>query len=368
MFNKWVCVFSTFLLLACNAQNQSITNGINFKTDSLLVSGIAFENLDKYKFTCYTANYNINKDSSLSLLYLVNNSNIIDFNIFNGQIEKIEIPGGYSNISSILSLNKNDFFYSLLNDNSDLNLYYVDTLKNMSLKLNELGSFKDNGIFVGSELGFGYRLPIINDSEIIFYVLDDKNKGNTIAKYNIETNSTSFYKFKLTKDFSRYCHPLRNSVKFELLGDSLFLNYEFSEKVDLFSLSKNKYLNSLKLKSKFQTNDIPALANYNNDFENERYPIEAGYYSRLTYNPYKKCYYRLYYHDLPRLNGDGLYTIVSDKQVSLVVFDQNFDWIGECIIDAKNYFAGIVPHPEGALSLFGNRHGENYYLSLVKHD
>lgn len=362
------------LLLSCSAQqgvSSSLTeNKVNVSLDSLNLDGVTSSSLYGYKFTCYTASYKLENDHSLSLIYVKDSSEIIDINVSSGLVNKQIISGKNPVVSSTLSVNKAGQFYTVLNQFSELYTYSQFSKQEEPVLIDSLPSFIKNSLVVSGNMGFNLKTPYINDSSILIHVVDFGTKKNKIiyASVNLISKKLKFYNFPLMKELYKNNHPMRNTIKLESKGDTLFVGYQFSEKVDMFSLSRNNYIGTVSLRSKFQTGAVAKLKDKKINFEKERYAIESDYYDVITYNPYKKCYYRLYYHSLPRLNENNEYTITKDKVLSLAIFDEDFNWIGEQIVDEKYFWSGIVPHPLGALSLWGWSNGKNCKLSIVKHE
>lgn len=376
MFKISIYFALSVFFISCTAQNKNLNfyveNKVKVNLDSIVMSQSELNVFNNFQFTCYSSNFVLNKDSSLSLLYVFNNSDIIDYNITKRTIEKIKIVGSNPIKSSFLSLLKLNNKYSILNEYSELYFYNKDTLRYEVSQLDTLESFRNKGIWLKPDMGFSFRSPFVDDSNVMLVISDGKSnktkKRYTFAKINLVNKSTVFYQFERRKEYYQYYDPLRKGIKMEVVGDTLLVNYQFSESIDLFSLKSGKFICSKMLKSKYQTKPIPHLISKKDDFENERYVIESDYYDVITYNPFKKCYYRLYYHSLPRLNNNGEYTISTDKVISIAIFDQNFNWVGEQIVKQSHYFAGIVPHPDGALSMWGQMNSGKYYLSMVKHE
>jgi hypothetical protein len=365
-----ICLFS------CASQNNKLNfsteNIVNVYKDSIAMSKSELDVFNNFQFTCYTSSYVLNKDSTLSLLYIFNNTHIIDYNISKRTIEKIKIVGDNPVKSSFLSLYKLNEKYSILNEYSELYLFSTDSLKSEVTQLDTLEGFKSKDIWLKLDMGFSFKSPFVDDSNVMLAISDGQSNKNkrryTFAKVNLINKQTNFYQFDRRKEYYQYYDPLRKGIKMEVVGDTLLVSYQFSESVDLFSLNSGQFIGNKVLKSKYQKESIPHLVSNKDEFENERYTIESDYYDVLTYNPFKKCYYRLYYHSLPRMNSKGEYTISTDKTVSIAIFDQKFNWIGEQIVKQSHYFAGIVPHQDGALSMWGQMNSGKYYLSLVRHE
>jgi len=256
MTKAYLILLSLVFTSGCIAQEGRIDHStINENCvilDSILIEKNSMQNMENYHFECYSANYIINEDSSLSLMYLMRDTHIADFNITNNIVKKIPISGKSPFYSSFLSLIKTADGYSILNDASELFFYKKDSINLPSVLLNQQSNFSSQDIYVTADLGFNYRPPFENDSSIIIVVAGSGHKKNTFAGVNLTTKETIFYNFNRRKEYNKYYHPLLNGIKMETVGDTLIVNYQFSEKIDLFSLKNKNYLGSKILKSKYQ--------------------------------------------------------------------------------------------------------------------
>src|SRR5690606_20996052 len=64
----------------------------------------------------------------------------------------------------------------------------------------------------------------------------------------------------------------------------------------------------------------------------------SGYYGRLLYNPWKKCYYRFYFHPIPEKLPNGDFSAILDRRISLLILSDNFQLIGERLLPESCYF------------------------------
>ena len=67
-------------------------------------------------------------------------------------------------------------------------------------------------------------------------------------------------------------------------------------------------------------------------------------YHQVIYDPYRKLYYRFFSPFLPEKDEEGLYNSFIDKRYILMVFDQNFNLIGEYPLPKRkfsHYFAFV---------------------------
>lgn len=146
------------------------------------------------------------------------------------------------------------------------------------------------------------------------------------------------------------------------------MSYSHTEKVDLFSRKQNKVIGQVDVRSKFHTKPILALKNFKNEFENERFDVESAEYGPIYFNKFKKCYYRVFYHELPRKNENDEYTIVEDKKCSIAIFNENFEWIGEYKLNTW-YLFGLLSFKDGVIiKTFGGNDKNNIYIKRLIHD
>lgn len=75
----------------------------------------------------------------------------------------------------------------------------------------------------------------------------------------------------------------------------------------------------------------------------QAYPV----YANLLYDSYRKLYYRIFYADQTMQNADGTYNVWADKEMVLMVFDENFALIDEKVLPKNTYGTLCFVSPEG---------------------
>lgn len=69
----------------------------------------------------------------------------------------------------------------------------------------------------------------------------------------------------------------------------------------------------------------------------KRYIIEEPRYDKILYNKFYNLYFRIYIHRINFYNEDGYLNEFEDKPFSLIVFDENLNFLNEFIFDQKKY-------------------------------
>lgn len=371
--------FLVFFLMSC--KTQSLKNGadLNFILDSIAVKNDKyFDESFNFRFSSYIKNsenpvliyddyhkgiilHDVNKNTAhyvaakLDSTFLIKSPNFC-FSNFNGEIYLFTVEG------KVFQLCNEKF--NLIDD-----FLRPETLSKI-------------GLLANTTFGLNREPVFLNDSTIIFpnfidydspnynKKFDKSNKFPSYTIYDFKQKKAKLLDYNIRPDFFKGHKPLRNLFWHISKNDTLIIHYMYSEVVDLYSVSKNEQIGSLSLKSSYQTNPIRILRNNKNQFENDRYSVEQGYYGSLVYNPFKKCYYRIFYHELPRKNENDEYTIYTDKISSIAVFNENFVWIDEFKFPTGYYiFLGITPTKEGLiLNSHYNIYKDKTYMKYLKHD
>ena len=63
----------------------------------------------------------------------------------------------------------------------------------------------------------------------------------------------------------------------------------------------------------------------------------TGYYSGIKYDRYRKLYYRLAVHPIDLVNVQNQRNHLKDKQLSVIVLDENFKIVGETLLPTKRH-------------------------------
>ena len=90
-------------------------------------------------------------------------------------------------------------------------------------------------------------------------------------------------------------------------------------------------------KSKFKSKDFPETPNANLEQELEAV-IGNGYYGRIMYDPFRNLYYRFYHIGRTYSSEtDNSIASIFKNDFSVLVYDQDFDFLGETKFEGKTY-------------------------------
>jgi hypothetical protein len=104
-------------------------------------------------------------------------------------------------------------------------------------------------------------------------------------------------------------------------------------RIDEFGKSEAIPAKSDKIK-KFKPFDGNAM----NNVDNMRYESEEPLYHKVMHDQYRKLYYRIALHRQKYQGPDGSNLALYQKPWSIVVFDENFQKLGEQDFEAKQFF------------------------------
>lgn len=372
-------VFILFLLLGmslrCQTKPLSVSNHIHFELESLSYLATSLDSITYFRYSSYKKGDSV----GTTLIYDYRQKGWMLLDLDKQSTTYLSADHDQQQIiqSAHFSLNNNSEKYYLFNEDGKVYAYENDSFVLVD-DLNKIAVLQEHGLIPNTMFGIDTDVEFQNDSIIVFPNLIDYDSKNYKRKYHrtkmfplftvydIKNKRGSLLNYHL-KDEYFLNRPKRKNLQFRVVGDTLFVHYMFSEKVDLFSIKENKMLAVLDLKSKYQTVPIAFLKNDKNSFENERYGIEQGYYGSLIYNPYKKCYYRVFYHALPRKNAADEFTIYTDKSSSIIVFDEDLKWQGEYKFESNHFiFLGLTPTKEGVI--LNSHFTETNGIKYLKHD
>jgi hypothetical protein len=339
-------------VIGCGGKPQK---PLNSNLTKISTHSLEFNRSDlKLDFQCGYSSYSLFDDST-KIHYFYNQGEILILNMESGQKEHMALPSGYQKKYALWNANVYNINGRILLSTEKGKVFQI-----MGGELIEIADINANihikkrNIFMNPTLGFTRDFAFINESEFIFTTLrkpksvNQNKSGNypLFCKYNLKSGKVTFYDYYYRRSYFSYNRPLRTTLFHNVVGDTLMVAYMYSSEVDLFSLRKNKLIGKKNMDSKYQTGEIPFLEKYYSDFEMERYDIETPVYGQVFYNPFKSCYYRVFYHALPEKNENDEYTIQQDKKASIAIYDTSYKWIAE--VDINNCFvSGITPTKKG---------------------
>lgn len=234
-------------------------------------------------------------------LYLLNTS---------GLIYKIDLPK--KNLTFVTNINKH---IKVINPDYQLSEYYLN----------------NNFIHV---LGKHIIIPLINRKDL-------HHPYYMFGKYNMVDSSFHFLSPKTNVEFLKYQYGSNNIFSSFGMGDTLIIHYPYSSEIELYSIRLNKKIQTYNLAYNQSKESPKPLKDYT-DYELYRYNIESPSFGSIYYNPNKKHFYRFLRLELPRYNSNDEYTIEEDKQNTILVYDKNFNYLGQVFLPEKFYLLNEI--------------------------
>lgn len=378
--------FSIFTLFSCknsrNVENNQINNltyeiDTTYHTYSTNMSGKTTGGIDLHFF-----------DSTISVIYNYCGEN--QLKIFKPLTNEFDVIAVKTNCTKFYSKETLDKYYTLTNDGNLLcflknkqNIYSIP-LFNKNIK-------KDSILFnLGLDIeqykpGSGMHVNV-SDSVFYFRVMRgfDNNKGDysnknsgfpIFCKYNLITD-----KFRLFGKQPKYVenswYGLASNIYDLFIGDSIITSESINGKINIINTLNNK-TKEIKVKSKFDTIafemfDFPKNGENAKSLKMQHF-IESPLYDPLYYNPFTKCYYRVFHPAMPKYNEEGLLNTVYDKKCILMIFDHDLKLLDEFILPIKRMQAfQLIPTFDGIEiclpDLYKYENNETIYSFLkVKH-
>lgn len=308
-----------------------------------------------FKFNCFYSSFDPFSES-LKLHYYYDGRKILMLNLNSGEKELVTIDKMIAEKCGFANANAYRVGGVVYIANSKGEIYRLkDSIPILEFSINNDAKIKKRQLMMNEAMGFNRDFTFLNTHELIFQCTPNiagmkKQMRNypVFAKLDLETKKITFFDYAFRDEFLDKIRPLQSDIYQTLSGDKFLVSYMFSPEVDIISLKTGKKAGVTFFRSTYQTEEIPALDENYTDFEKERFGIEAAHYGMLVYNPYKNCYYRVFYKQLPERNKQGDFTIPLDRKVSIAIFDSKGKWLGE--VNIKNAFvSAITPTKKGFL-------------------
>ncbi|MCB9034867.1 MAG: DUF4221 family protein [Chitinophagales bacterium] len=357
--NKYFILIAILLCIACKITDKkyklietkvNINNQLDYQlidvsfVDSAKVAGgkYAVSNLFIKDSNEYIAFVN-QKDSLFYLYNITQEKTILTYPVMNRFI-------GGTYIVSLDTIFLLDFdSISLLHNNKIINSWSINYDTNTVACLSQLDQNipyfnKTTQELIVEQYGCGYDF----DSDSFFTV-------SPIAFFNIKNSTHRTPNITYSKKYFTNYYGFLNKAYISNDNKNIYISYPIDPNIYIVDLKtlEQKIVGG---KSTYQLKDATPLdGKYRDNKYGDKkiqHLVTAYDYSRVYVDPYRKLFYRFYTDAIPEKNEDGLFNSLKDKDVILMVFDENFTLINEF----------KFPKKDGIFTNFGLVGKDGFYI------
>lgn len=166
------------------------------------------------------------------------------------------------------------------------------------------------------------------------------------AVINLETGDVNQLDYSFPQNHREHSYG-QSVFPYRVIRDSLhIISFQSNDSLFVYNRNSNRLIRYFG-KSRYQSADfIPFDTSYKEDLERMReYLVVSPIYQKLLYDPYKKLYYRFFVEEQPLMNDSGVINSIFTKDVILMVFNEDFEIIGEKNIGTSYscFFSFVTP-------------------------
>jgi hypothetical protein len=372
---KYMTVFTFISILIGCTNNNSISSDL--KADSYLkapdqIKFQTFETvLNKHvgNHTYQFLNCAIVRNETYLVFYDIENNEIVPYHLMKGQDSTLNYGALTESLSEAKVVFANDTSMYLLG--SDLVLKKktksgLTTIQNLYHQLQ-----KQKLSVEQSRLEFAFQ---VTSDSLLFLPLhvDPFSKGYVkmydypmTAVYNLNTGEIKTTGILYPKHYHENDYGLIRTINQIYPPNKIIYNPQAQDQVWEYDIRTDS-ITKHTFRSRFQEREILPL-NFKSTPKTKDQLVKhrdlSGEYTHLVYDPYKKVYYRFFKHFRPEKGADGFYLTYLDDVYSLIVADENFNFLGEMVLPKPCFFIYFAyATPNGLIinngSLFGERNNE----------
>jgi len=345
-----------FVLLVAGCSEEFPENTLTFSTETIQVPDVNLPEKSHYAYSWHS----FGKDSLPELHFAVDDTILQIFTLDGSRNTFYSLPNPERHPSfNVLNGPDGKIYYF----KHPGNLYVQEGKQfRLYLKAMDLKRLEKDGLDIHVNYDCGNYARIYKDSFLLIPVTPGKKPNlkysdlfslhPMFAKVHLRTQKVEYLNYVTPEHYLRHDHYVYHGVSSLLVKDRLLIQYPYRETVEVYSLRSNKVIAKYDMKSAWQDGEIKALSvkNMLDGKRKTRYMVESAHYGSLVYNPYKKQYYRIFYHPLGEKTANGEYTIDADKRCSIIVFDEHFRYLGEYVLPTKfHVLIGITPLKDGLI-------------------
>jgi hypothetical protein len=183
----------------------------------------------------------------------------------------------------------------------------------------------------------GLYPAIINDSTCSFLVIpDDFKLGESRYYYEVKLseNNADTLKIKLPHTYLEGPVGTSHYIPSRIFNDGKFI-YSFPLSDSIYFVNEVGEITKKPAGSKFfSEQEITFLSHSDSSIyvrDLYQYQLENFEYGDIIFDPYRKIYLRLCFRKLPFKNKSGKVNFWEEKPLSILIFDQNFNFLDELV-------------------------------------
>lgn len=275
---------------------------------------------------------------------------------------------GFQQANSLLPLNSDSIVISQKNDDFS---YLLSLLVVSTGKIDTLCLLKtENRIFFEQmpDEGINWKYDK-NSGKIFLGIVRQDNYGlrtydldtEMMATIDVNTGEFTILPLKYPRNYKeKYISNFGRSEYFCINDSLVILTLAMHDTALVYNMESGiieSKLLATKQERKFLLLSSTDFKDNNSDKVRD-FSLRTFRYLSVVYNPYTHKYYRFYELFMPEKNDKGLYNIWLDKQFGFTCYDENFNYLGDCVIGNKGMtnisFSGNSVATESGLLVFLN--------------
>ncbi len=196
-------------------------------------------------------------------------------------------------------------------------------------------------------------------------------KEEVEAAYNLSSNQAKRLNITYPDYFNKneYTVSLRSCARIH--HDSLHI-YSFKVSPEVYVMNMNTHAkDTLNLACSIQNEIKPfsALSRKKTDGKSQSvydYFSTVSRYIHLIYDPYRKLYYRIYFHGQELKDENGLFNEYLSRKTFLLIFNSDFEKMAEIELDTKKYNHDLFPTSQGIAIPRRTKVNEKYQYDIYE--
>ncbi len=196
-------------------------------------------------------------------------------------------------------------------------------------------------------------------------VPEDDSKGvgtSTVAAINIHSGKVVEYDLKLPAAFKGKIAPLGSRrPRLALVGNKINARFGMLSTIYQYDIpSRKTSIFSLKSKQQAEAITLTPYISFNQMMGNkgEKNNFEIAGYQNLLYDPYQQVYCSIFIGGIAMINENtGQKNDYDDKPISIIIADQEFNYLGETPLKEHQHFRNFMVTRDGLI--ISNAHFKN---------